>query len=56
MRPGGVGVCRTVRPTIRRSAAFGANIGKELGTYNADGLRRLLGRLERAIDELEAQN
>ena len=23
---------------------------------NADGLRRLLGRLERAIDELEAQN
>ena len=33
----------------------GANVAKSR-TYNADGLRRLLGRLERAIDELEAQN
>ena len=33
----------------------GANAAKSR-TCDADGLRRLLGRLERAIDELEAQN
>ena len=33
----------------------GANVAKSR-TYDADALRRLLGRLERAIDELEAQN
>ena len=32
-----------------------ANAAKDR-TYDADGLRRLLGRLESAIDELEAQN
>ena len=33
----------------------GANAAKDR-TYDVEGLGRLLGRLERAIDELEAQN
>ena len=33
----------------------GGNAGRDR-TYDAEGLRRLLGRLETAIDELEAQN
>ena len=57
---------RTVRTTMARHlvdvavpAVAGPNVGANVAdarTYDAAGLRRLLGRVELTIDELEAQN
>lgn len=57
---------RTVRTAVKMDlvklavqAVDGTKVGADAAadrTYDADGLGRLLGRLEREIDELEAQN